>query len=81
MKHPLPRFIQLYRVRALGEVADILKADGKPAHWDVAAKTMASAWRKFCVQRFHTLLPNPSDYDVSLVRPSDMETLLKTVNA
>lgn len=61
--------IKRYRIRATDEkVRDAMRERGQP-HIDVVANDMASAWRKFTVQRFGALKPDPAQWDIELVRP------------
>ena len=43
-----------------------LAAAGEPTSWRIAANDLPAAWRKFAVQHFGVLLPNPADYDIRL---------------
>ena len=52
-----------YRVRLLNN-----EIPGDKRYWDICANSLESAWRKFCVQHFGPMQPNPSDYDINLGR-------------
>lgn len=61
--------IKRYQIRALGDLRDLLAARNEATSWTFVASTMQSAWQKFVRQRFGVLKPDPSLYDISLVRP------------
>jgi hypothetical protein len=59
--------IKRYRITALDATIRAHLVDhGQPIHWIIVANNMASAWSKFCTQRFSVLKPNPADYDIAL---------------
>jgi len=61
--------IKRYRIRAIDDkVHAAMVAQGTP-YIDIAANDIGSAWRKFVVQRFGALKPDPAQWDISLVRP------------
>jgi hypothetical protein len=55
-----------YTISAQGDLGQYLRVNGKQARWSIVANSIESAWRKFQVQRFGALAPNPADYDVTL---------------
>ena len=57
--------LKYYRITALEEgLIKTLEAQGRETHWDIVANDLPGAWRKFVCQRFGSLAPNPSDYDI-----------------
>lgn len=57
--------LKYYRITAIGEdVIRELEARNRETHWDIVANDLSGAWRKFVCQRFGSLAPNPSDYDI-----------------
>jgi hypothetical protein len=43
--------IKRYEIRALGDLADLLKAEGRETYWTEVASDLPSAWRKFSTRR------------------------------
>lgn len=48
------------------DLAQHLVNVGQKSHWMIVANSLESAWRKFQRQQFGDLLPDPTDYDISL---------------
>ena len=61
--------IKRYRIRATNEKVRAAMCERGTPHIDIVANDMSSAWRKFAVQRFGALKPDPAQWDIELVRP------------
>ena len=59
--------VKVYRIRAIDDDYRGLMPGGKD-YLDVIANNLESAWRKFIVQRFGVLKPNPASFDIHLER-------------
>lgn len=61
--------IKYYKVQVIEPTvrAHLAKA-GNPTSWIICADSLEAAWKRFCVQQFGALQPNPADYDISYQR-------------
>ena len=56
--------LKYFRITAIGDTGEALKERGRETSWDIQAGDLASAWGKFCHQRFGALKPNPAEFDI-----------------